>query len=186
MGHHGRNVSLISHYSLFLCMFMWWVIPMSLCGVNLREPHPMQHACNNWLHLPECSFTCSMQQITGGGQKVCTSRVVLSVADNFLSGCILPLFCSALGLKFENRGKNIHLKMLSATGRTTLPVHSFCPPPVKCTTVTDCHNKLLFTYLTGYEGLPFCDRWGSHLNSLTKPEVWRTKREGRKVDLIIM
>ena len=26
--------------------------------------------------------------------------------------------------------KNIHLKMLSATGRTTLPVHSFCPPPV--------------------------------------------------------
>ena len=35
------------------------------------------------------------------------------------------------------------------------------------------HNKLLFTYLMGYEGFPFCDRWASHLNSLTKPEVWK-------------
>ncbi len=26
----------------------------------------------------------------------------------------------------------MNLKMLSATGRTRLPVRSFCPPPVKC------------------------------------------------------
>ncbi len=37
------------------------------------------------------------------------------------------------------------------------------------------HNKLLFTYLMAYEGLSFCDRWAPHLNSLTKPEVWRIK-----------
>ena len=33
-------------------------------------------------------------------------------------------------MKSKTGAKNIHLKMLSATGRTTLAVHSFCPPPV--------------------------------------------------------
>ncbi len=30
----------------------------------------------------------------------------------------------------QNRGKMHSLKMLSATGRTRLPIRSFCPPPV--------------------------------------------------------
>ncbi len=30
----------------------------------------------------------------------------------------------------KTEAKYIHLKMLSATGRTSLPVRSFCPPPV--------------------------------------------------------
>ena len=33
-------------------------------------------------------------------------------------------------MKSKTEAKNIHLTMLSATGRATLPVHSFCPPPV--------------------------------------------------------
>ena len=39
--------------------------------------------------------------IHGGGQKLCTGRLVLPVADNILSECILPLFCLLLGLKLE-------------------------------------------------------------------------------------
>ncbi len=34
---------------------------------------------------------------------------------------------------FKQNSDKIHpLKMLSATGRTTLAVHTFCPPPVIC------------------------------------------------------
>ncbi len=61
---------------------------------------------------------------TGGGQKVCTGRVVLPVADNIFK--CMYFVCVLL----KTQAKNIHLKMLSATGRTTLLVHSFCPPPV--------------------------------------------------------
>ncbi len=59
---------------------------------------------------------------TGEGQKLCTGKVVLPAANSFF-----PLLCLIFDLKVvkQNRGK-----ILSATGRTSLPVRSLCPPPV--------------------------------------------------------
>ncbi len=60
---------------------------------------------------------------TGGGQKLCTGRVVLPVHswNHWYALAMLLLFVCVV---------YIHLKILSATGRTTLLVHTFCPPPV--------------------------------------------------------
>ena len=72
---------------------------------------------------------------TGGGQKLCTGSLVLSVADSILSACTLPLFCYIWPkdpVASKTEAKYIYLKMSSATGRTRLLVHSFCPPPVNC------------------------------------------------------
>ncbi len=62
---------------------------------------------------------------TGGGQKVRSDSLVLPVADYIT--LIPPL--GQISRKTE--AKYIHLKMLSATGRTRLQVRSFCPSPVR-------------------------------------------------------
>ncbi len=100
-------------WSLFFQWYLLWLRPL----------HTVKNHCT---------------PITGGGQKLHIGSLVLPVADNILSGCILPLFCLLLGLKFvpplgqissKTETKYIHLKMLSTTGRTRLLVRSFCPPP---------------------------------------------------------
>ena len=75
-------------------------------------------------------YLCHLLQkiiFTGGGQKLHISTVVLPVADSILVNVFLPLF---------------HLKMLSATRRTSLPVRSFCPPPVFSRDVTLYHATM--------------------------------------------
>ncbi len=62
-----------------------------------------------------------------------TDRVVLPVADNILKAVENgQRYHSTFSLNIPSRtkAKNIHFKMLSATGRTTLPVNSFFPSRV--------------------------------------------------------
>ncbi len=77
-----------------------------------------------------------------------TSRVVLSVADNIF---MWMYFASV----YQTPPWSRTLEMLSATGRATLPVRSFCPPPV--------------TYIpTLYPMLRYCDVPGSPCLSKNK------------------
>ena len=54
----------------------------------------------------DTTAVATLKKTTGGGQKLRTGSLVLPVADNILSECILPLFCLVLGLK--RYGQNLH------------------------------------------------------------------------------
>ena len=77
----------------------------------------------------------------------------------------MPLFCLLLGLKFEisskTEAKYIHLKTLSATGRISLPVSSFCTPPVIC-----CWFNRLDSRSFTFFGRIFLEHWRLNLLKL--------------------
>ncbi len=113
---------------------------MKVCGfLHCYTAMPCQNLESQHLIATVSSFAHSLT--TGGGQKLRTSGLVLPVADNIFKWMYFASVSRLLlGLKFETppigqissktEAKYIHWKMLSATGRTRLPVHSFCPPPV--------------------------------------------------------
>ncbi len=78
--------------------------------------------------------------LTGGGQKLRTGQPCPSCSRQHFQ---VNVFCLCFAcythitlipplgqISSKTEAKYIHLKMLSATGRTRLLVHSFCPPPV--------------------------------------------------------
>ncbi len=72
----------------------------------------------------------------------------------------------------------VHLKMLSATGRTRLPVRSFCPPPVICAQKLN-RNRTFFNRCTFSWTLAFnwvtsnmgCNHWSSSFPVINSPGI---------------
>ncbi len=88
--------------------------------------------CYPFPHVMQVSILCSKLRFIDQAHRVRAETAYWQPCpscsrQHFISECILPLFCLIFG---KTETKYIHLKMLSATGRTRLPVRSFWPPPV--------------------------------------------------------